>query len=219
MDAQVAGGKAPIVALRDVAGVEAGLVYASRADASVVFECRAYRYGKAASITLAADQLREGSLQWSDDDQYLVNDVTNRRDGGAAQRYAAPASIQEYGTYAGGASLPWASDADALMNAQWHVSNGADPPPRITRFSVVANSLASYQSILGLNISDVVSLTNLPITSPEQSTKVNVEGYSETIEFNYHTITFNTSPARISNVWRLGVAGSSELGVNTKLAL
>lgn len=216
--AQAIRGKAPLQALRDVAGVEAGLIRASRSDGSVVLECRNFRYALPAPTLILAG-LREGDLRWSDDDQHVVNDVTNRRDNGAAQRWTDPDSIAEYGTYTAGDTLPWDSDTAALHNAQWRVSNGADPPPRIARFTVVANALPEHEQILDLDISSNLTLTGLPSGSPVGAVDVIVEGYTETIEFNYHTITYNTSPASTAKVWRLGVAGSSELGVTTKLAL
>ncbi len=218
IDPQAAGGKAPVEALRDVAAVEGGLVYASRSAAEVVFECRNYRYDKASSLTLTDDDV-QGDLRWSDDDQPLLNDVTNKRDSGADQRVTDADSIEDYGIYAGGSSQAWASDYDALAAAQWLVANGADPPPRITQMTVVANSISSHTSVLGLEISDVVTLSGLPSNSPAASTRLHVEGYSETIEVNYHSITFNTSPAEINDVWQLGVAGHSELGLTTRLAL
>ncbi|GGS87687.1 hypothetical protein GCM10010156_52760 [Planobispora rosea] len=219
INAQAAGGRAPIQALRDVAGVEAGLVYASRSGDSIVFECRTHRYNRPSSLTLTADQLAEGGLAWSDDDQHLVNDVTHRREGGADQRWTDTGSITAYGTYADEVTLPWSSDTDALLSAQWKVANGADPPPRITSVSVVANTLTSYGDVLALDLSDVVTLAGLPAGSPQNEVDVHVEGVVEVIDYRHHTLTFHTSPAAVSRVWRLGVPGESELGVNTKLSL
>ncbi|MEV7908158.1 hypothetical protein AB0P04_41830, partial [Streptomyces anulatus] len=68
IDPQAAGGKDPVQALRDVAGVEAGLVYGARSTEGVVFETRGWRYNKASSVTLTASDLWD-DLTWSDDDQ------------------------------------------------------------------------------------------------------------------------------------------------------
>jgi hypothetical protein len=218
MDAQAAGGKAPIQALQDVAEVENGLVYASRSSAEIIFECRNYRYNKASSLTLTDADI-QGDLTWSDDDQPLVNDVTNQRDGGAEQRVIDQDSIDEYGIYSGGESQPWASDADALAAAQWAVSIGADPPPRVTQVTVMANALTLHEDVLDLEISDVVTLSGLPSNSPETTVALHVEGYSETISHNYHAVTYNTSPAAHSDVWQLQIAGRSELGLTTRLGV
>ncbi|MEV8636509.1 carbohydrate binding domain-containing protein [Streptosporangium sp. NPDC051023] len=218
IDPQAAGGKDPVQALRDVAGVEAGLVYGARAVEGVVFECRSWRYNKTSSVTLTASDLWD-DLTWSDDDQPLVNDVTNKRDGGADQRVTNAASIAEYGTYDGGTSQPWASDDDALAAAQWAVYRGADPPPRITQVTVAASTRPSYTTLLGLDLSDVISLTGLPVPSPSSSADLHVEGYDETISLTLHTISFNTSPAATSQVWQLGTVGHSELGLTTRVAL
>ncbi|MGV9535018.1 carbohydrate binding domain-containing protein [Streptosporangium sandarakinum] len=217
IDPQAAGGRAPIEALRDVAGVEAGLVYGSRSAEAVVFETRAWRYNKAPSVTLTSADVWD-DLAWSDDDQPLLNDCTNRRDGGADQRVTNAASIAEYGTYDGGSSQPWASDDDALADAQWRVYRGADPPPRITRVTLAASTLASYATVLGLDLSDVVRLTSLPSPSPVSTMDLHVEGYDETISLVLHTITLNTSPSTPA-VWQLGTAGRSELGTATRVAL
>lgn len=215
MDAQVAGGKAPLQAFRDVAAVEAGLVYAARDSADLVLECRSWRYNKASSITLTIDDIG-GDLTWSDDDQPLANDVTNRRDGGADQRVTDAASIAAYGHYTGGSSQPWASDYDALANAQWLVGVGADPPPRITQVTVKASTISQHTGVLGLDLSDVITLTSLPATSPQASVALHIEGYTESIDAGMHTIAFNTSPAEPNQVWELGV---SDLGITTRLAL
>ena len=218
IDPQAAGGKAPVQALRDVAGVEAGLVYASRSAAEVVLECRSWRYNKASSISLSASEIWD-DLAWSDDDQPLLNDCTNRRDSGADQRVTNAASIAEYGIYEGGSSQAWASDDDALAAAQWAVYKGADPPPRITQVTLAASTLASYSTVLGLDLSDVITLTGLPSPSPSTSMDLHIEGYDETISLTLHTITLNTSPAAPNQVWQIGVAGRSELGLTTRLAL
>ncbi len=218
MSAQAAGGITPLQALRDVAAVEGGLLYASRSAAEVVLECRNYRYNKASSITLTTGDFLN-DLRWSDDDQLLVNDWTNRRDSGADQRVKDQASIDLYGVYADGDSQPWASDYDALSAAQWKVDNGADPPPRVTQVSVAVKIQASYTTVLGLDISDVITLSGLPATSPATSVAVHIEGYSETIRPNDHVIAFNTSPAAVNDVWQLEVAGHSELGLTTRFGL
>ncbi|WP_433415020.1 carbohydrate binding domain-containing protein [Microtetraspora malaysiensis] len=219
ISAQAAGGVVPLQALRDIAAVEAGLVYASRSAAeTVIFECRNWRYNRAPAVTLTAAEIWEG-LRWSDDDQPIENDVTNRREGGADQRVTNQASIADYGIYTGGSSQPWASDADALADAQWRVYKGADPPPRVTQVTVAASTLASYAAVLDLDISDVVRLTGLPAPSPQATVDLHIEGYSETISLVLHTITYNTGPAAPNQVWQLGVPGRSELGVTTRFAL
>lgn len=218
MDAQAAGGKAPIQALRDVAAVEAGLVYAPRGVAGMVLECRSWRYNKAATLTLGASDIWD-DLTWSDDDQPLLNDCTNNRSDGADQRVTNSASIAEYGTYDGGSSQPWASDDDALAAAQWAVYKGAAPPPRITQVTVAASTRPSYITLLGLDLSDVISLTGLPSPSPSSTADLHVEGYDETISLTLHTMAFNTSPAAPNQVWQLGTAGRSELGTTTRVAL
>lgn len=218
IDPQAAGGKAPVEALRDVAAVEGGLVYASRSAAEVVLECRAWRYNKASALTLTVNDIG-GDLVWSDDDQPLLNDCTNKRDSGADQRVTDAASIAAYGIYDGGDTQPWASDYDALAAAQWAVYKGADPPPRITQVTVMANALAAHTSVLGLDLSDVITLSGMPATAPVSSVALHVEGYDESISHNLHTITLNTSPAAPGLVWQIGTAGRSELGTTTRIAL
>src|SRR5690606_22943545 len=83
INAQAARGRAPIEAMRDVAGVEAGLVYADRDSGDIVFECRDHRYNPTSAVTITG--LRENDLKWSDDDQHMVNDVRNRRANGSEQ--------------------------------------------------------------------------------------------------------------------------------------
>lgn len=219
MAAQVAGGLTPLEALRDVAAVECGLAYAHPTDPDfVILECRNYRYNKAVSVTLTPDDFL-GDLRWSDDDQDTVNDYTARRDGGADQRVKDSASIAEFGYYADGDTQPWASDDDALAVAQWRVSNGADPPPRVTQVSVMLNTVPMWLDVLNMDLSDVIELDELPDESPFTTLALHVEGYTETMDVAEHTMTFNTSPAAVNDVWQLGVAGHSELGSTTRFGL
>lgn len=223
IDPQASNGKAGIQALRDCANVEAGLVYADRSTEVVVFECRNWRYNMASSLTVTSADIRD-DLEWSDDDQLLVNDVTNRRDQGADQRAINQASIDAYGTATGGDSLPWATDYDALASAQWAVYKGADPPPRVNKVTISGNllsSLTAYGTALGLDLSDVLTVTSLPATSPQSSITVHIEGYEENISITTgrHDIGFHTSPTTWDQAWKLGVAGFSELGVTTRLVL
>jgi len=219
ISAQVSGGKDPLQAFRDVAAVEAGLIFASRDGASLVMECRNFRYNLASSVTLDTLNFQE-DLRWSDDDQPMINDYTTRRDGGADQRVINQASIDKYETvYADGDSQPWATDDDALAVSQWTVANGADPPPRVTNVTVKVDATDLWASVLGLDISHVITLDDLPPESPLPTARLHVEGYSETITVGSHTITFNTSPAEINDVWQLGVAGHSELGATTRFGL
>lgn len=215
IDAQAAGGRARIEALQDVARVEGGLLYASRSTEEIVLECVSHRYNKAPSVTLTDADI-QGDLVWSDDDQFLVNDMTTQRGEGAQQRVLDQASIDTYGIYTGSETQPWATDEDALGAAQWAVYKGADPPPRVSQVTVIANALPSHTAILELEISDVIRLTGLPSTSPATSVDLHVEGYSEAITFNEHSISFNTSPADVNEVWQLQVPGRSELGVTTR---
>lgn len=195
---QTATGKAPAQALRDVAGVEMGLVYAARDDGAVVFECRNHRWDKPPALTLTKEALLEGSLQWTDDDQLMLNDVTNQREGGAVQRAADPVSIAKFGRYTDGQTLPWATDRDAYLNAYYRMINGANPEPRVKAFSVATNTLTSYAAVLALDLSDVVRLDNLPPGSPRtDDVDVFIEGYTESIEYGLHTITFHTSPGQV----------------------
>jgi hypothetical protein len=214
--AQATSGQPPIEVLREVADVEGGLIYAAREDGRLVFETRASRTTQAVSVILLGT-IREDALRWSDDDQYLVNDVTHSREGGAEQRVTDEASIAEYGRYAVKETLPWGNDSDALEAAQRRVQAGADPRPRITSVRVVANAIPEHADMLGLDISGVMQVNDLPPGSPANAAAVLVEGYAETITFNHHEITFNTSPLAFGIGWWLGVPGASELGVTTRI--
>lgn len=189
------GGKTPTTALREAAGVEAGQVYAARADDAVVFECRNWRYDTTPKVVLTRDDIREGSLQWSDDDQYQLNDVTHTPNGGMPMRYVDQASVKRFGWYSDEKTLPWVGEDDAWADARFRVLNGADPEPRIKSFAVVANVRPQHGAVLGLDLSDVVRLSDLPNGSPKSQVDVFVEGYTERITYGLHEITFHTSPA------------------------
>jgi len=143
---------------------------------------------------------------------------------GAGARHLDQASIDEYGLYRPPALQTVAADPGAALSvAAWRVDAYGQPrirTPSVTvrlhRLEEIAPSL--IPALLALTIGSKVRLAELPTQAPASTVDVMVEGWQEEITLVSWTITFNTSPADIWDVWQLNVAGHDELGTTTVLA-
>lgn len=217
---QGAGGKSTLALMREVETTEACQLFGGRAG-GLVLQARDVRYAPSIALTLSATDAEEG-LRWTDDDQFLANEVTGGRPGGATVRLVDAASRTEYGRY----PLPLpnllkTTDAGVAAAVSWQLQRYADPLPRLPAVPLEAFSLGVtvYRQLLALDISSVFTITDLPGQSPGTGTEnVIVEGYTEKISHNDHRINFYTSPASLDHAWILGNATYSVLGSTTILA-
>jgi hypothetical protein len=227
MGAQSTAGKQPLEVMREAAAVEQGVLFVSPAG-KLTFHRLSRRYNRT-TPDLILDCAAEGHVQvglvMPGDDFGLVNDMEVGRPGGAAQRAINTASIGEFGLYRDSLEIPAASDFDAQAVGNWRVGNYGTPRPRIPNLTVSLSRLHTVSpslvaAILRLEISSLVRLVNLPTQAPGTSVDVFVEGWTERIDpGGGWSIELNCSPAEHYRVWQLGVAGFSELGVTTRLAL
>lgn len=217
---QGAGGKSTLALMREVEVTEACQLFGGRGG-GLVLQARDVRYAPAIALTLSANDAQEG-LRYTDDDQFLANEVTGSRSGGATVRLVDAASRTEYGRVP--LALPnllKMTDAGVAAAVSWQLQRYADPLPRLPAVPVEAYTLGVtvYRQLLDLDISSVFTVTDLPAQSPGSGTEnVIVEGYQERIGYNDHRINFYTSPASLDQAWILGNATYSVLGSTTILA-
>jgi hypothetical protein len=215
-------GRNPIDVMQEVTRTENGVLFINPADGKLTFHNRSRRYNQAPALTLTASQISD-DLAFPADDAHMTNDMSVDVPDGAGARFLDQASIDEYGLYRDSVSVVAASGDDALQVAAWRVGSYGQPRTRtpsvtvrIPRLQDIAPSLVP--TILGLTIGSKIRLSSLPAQAPASSVDVFVEGWTEEITNVEWTITFNTSPADIWDVWQLGTAGHSELGDTTRLA-
>jgi hypothetical protein len=221
MGAQSTSGQQPIEALRQAASVESGVLFFSRSG-TLTFHNRSRRYNLAPTIILDVAQGHIApDLAFPGDDFGVVNDMTVSRPDGASARFTDQASIDEYGLYRDSAEIPTGSADELSSAASWRVNTYGQPHIRVPTVTVNLHDprVASLiPSLLGADISTKVRLANLPSQAPASTVDVFVEGYSEQFTGDTWTLSFNCSPGDVYDVWALGVAGRSELGVTTRLA-
>jgi hypothetical protein len=223
MGAQQTSGVQPIEAMRQVAAVEQGVLFMSR-DGKLTFHARGRRYNTSPAFTLdvSLGQLA-ADLTFPGDDFGMTNDMTVTRPDGAAARITDPSSINEFGLYRDSAEIPAGSTDELASAASWRVFTYGQPRVRIPQVTVDLISLDQQApslcaSVIAAEISAKIRLANLPGQAPTTTVDVFVEGYTEIASLGHWLISFNTSPGDVSDVWQLGVAGHSELGVTTRVA-
>jgi len=193
-------GKAPLQAMQDVVDTESGVLFVDGAGA-LVMQARGHRYAVASVLVLdSADTSDDPRFQ--QDDQFLANDVTTSREGGITFRAKDQASIDDYGLYRKTITLLTTDDHEVAAAASWAARRQSDPAPRMSSLTVdlltVPDALAD--AVLGLEVGDRVTVTNLPPQAPSTSVDLFIEGMSETCSLAQWTVTFNTSPASQSDV-------------------
>ncbi len=223
MGAQSTSGQQPIEVMRQAASVESGVLYVGRTGL-LTFHNRSRRYNLAPAFTLDASLGHlAGELDYPGDDFGVVNDMTVSRPDGSSARFVDQSSIDEYGLYREAAEIP-AGSADELSSAaSWRINTYGIPRTRIPQVVVDVVSLDQQnpslaQSVLAADLSTKFRLAGLPSAAPTTTQDLFVEGYTETVSLGHWLIAFNASPGDVYDVWQLGVAGRSELGVTTRLA-
>ncbi|MEU0667194.1 carbohydrate binding domain-containing protein [Streptomyces lavendulocolor] len=217
---QAALGSSPLAHLQEVERTEGGVLIAARDSSSIVLQSRDIRYNPTAAVSLAYPDLDTDAVEVSDDDQRLVNTVVASRPGGATQLVKDDDSRAAYGPYEQALTLHKTSDAQVVAAAQWLVQRYADPPPEMRQMPVEAYSLGTtaYRQLLGLDVSSVATVTDLPAEAPTSSATVTVEGYTESIRQNQHHLNCHVSRTDTATVWVLDSATYSVLDQTTRLA-
>ncbi|MGA4941783.1 hypothetical protein [Streptomyces cinereoruber] len=213
-------GSSPLSHMQDVERTEAGRLFADRASSWLVFQSRTVRYNPTSAVALAYADLETEGVEYSDDDQKQVNLVKASRPGGATQRVQDPDSIALDGIAEQQLTLLKTSDSQVLDAATWLVVRYADPQPEMRQLPVQASTLstATYRALLDADISTVFTVVDLPDEAPSPTTTVLIEGYTEEIRQNLHTLDYHTSRADLGAVWVLDDPTYSVLGTTTRLA-
>lgn len=196
-------GKTVIDAMRDVEAAEGGVLFDSP-DNMLVLKSRAARYNTTALFTInAALQQVESGLNPKLDRTALFNDVTASSADGTSARVTDQASIDEYGVARTSVDIAGVTQDDVFQAASWRIYLYAQPAVRIPEVStdLLAHSLATQALIMGCEIGDRITLSNLPAQAPAPSITFFIEGWTEVIGPESYFFTFNVSPTRGYEVW------------------
>lgn len=209
------GHASPLTMLQLVAEAEAAPLFAGRAG-GLVLQSRDVRQAPVSAVTLPAADVEAG-ISYSDDEQYLLNEVRVTRPGGAGFTVSDQASRDEYGRRPRPVTLITATDDAARAAAYWILARFRDPEPRLAKIPVEGATLdtAIYRALLDLDISSTFTVTGLPEQAPASTDVVCVEGYAEMILGTQHLFEFNTSPSDQSQAWILDDAVYSILDSTT----
>jgi hypothetical protein len=224
VSSQGPAGTGVVARMREVEASESGKLFAERDYYGLAYQSRDVRYNPDPSsevFVIDYADLDTLGVQLADDDQKLVNQAQGSRPGGATQRVNAPSSVAAFGPYepSGGAlNLLKTTDNSVLDALYWLVSRYANPEPELREVPIEAFTMPSYLDILDAEISSYFSVYNLPAQAPTSELRVTVEGYTETIKHNAHTIQFRTSASSTDSVWVLEDPVYGVLDVTTRLA-
>ncbi|MFF5784181.1 hypothetical protein ACFY8P_04330 [Streptomyces sp. NPDC012693] len=212
-------GSSPLTHMRDVEKTEGGKLVADRASAWLLFQARTVRYNPVSALTLSYADLETGDVEFSDDDQKLVNRVDASRPGGATQRIQDAESISIYGIYPDRLDLLKTSDSQVIDAATWQVIRYGDPQPEMRQLPVEASTLGTtaYRALLNADISTVMTVIDLPDEALSPTVTATVEGYAERISQAQHFLDFHTSRSDTDSVWVLDDLTYSVLGSTTRL--
>jgi hypothetical protein len=139
-----------------------------------------------------------------EDDQATRNRVTVTRNGGAsatAEDTAGTLGTAEVGIYDESVTLSLYADGQTEHQAGWRLHLGTVDEPR---WPVIGFDLAdSYwlahptdaEAVIGLDLGDLLVITDPPAWLPPGDVRAIVQGYTETIGTHHWTIEFNCVPA------------------------
>ncbi|MEE1813707.1 hypothetical protein PUR59_01455 [Streptomyces sp. SP18ES09] len=212
-------GSSPLSHMRDVEATEGGKLIADRATAWLLFQARTVRYNPVSALTLRYSDLETEDVEFSDDDQKLVNRVDASRPGGATQRIQDFESISIYGIYPDKLDLLKTSDSEVIDAAMWQVIRYGDPLPEMRQLPVEASTLGTttYRALLTADVSTVMTVIELPDEALSPTVTATVEGYTEKISQAQHFLDFHVSRSDTDSVWVLDDTTYSVLGSTTRL--
>ena len=221
MGVQPLADKSVAAALQEIADTERGLAFVNSSGVTV-FHTRTHRYNTLPAFTLLGSDVDPG-LEFTTDDQYLINDATVSRYGGGSKRVVNSASVSRYDVYDVALSLYSDDDTFTASLAQYLVNTYGDPQPRSASVAVdlySKNTTAPVASILAATIGSRFTINALPdaASAPDTSIDLFIEGISGVVTDRAWSWSANASPADTSAVWQLDSSTYSVLDSSTVLA-
>jgi hypothetical protein len=194
----------PLELLLEAAAADHGILYESRVQLGLEYRTRADLYDQAPALT--ADYSTDvfyGLPEPVDDDRFTRNDVTTKRprsgearavlEAGALSTADPPDGV---GTYDTSVTLNLAGDADLAQHAAWLLALGTVDEARYPRLAFRLNAVPGIaDDIAGLDLGDLVRITDLPSWLPPDDVDALVQGTVETLGSHMRDIELVTAPA------------------------
>lgn len=196
--------------MRAAEAVDEGILAEQRIILGIRQVTRASIYNQPAALTLdytGTDGL-VAPLDPADDDQSVTNDVTVARDGGSSARttldsgaLSTQAPPDGIGLYDTSHTLNLHDDTQPTHHAGWRLHLGTWDETRFPQVVVnLAAAPASIEDAAAADVGSRIQISNPPVWLPPDTLDLMVQGYSETLDQNRWTITFNCTPFGPFNV-------------------
>ena len=169
-----------------------------------------YNQTPALSLDAAASEITNPYLSVNDD-QRLRNEVTAQRFGGSSFTATTNPPPDPNDVYDESVTVNVANDAQLPEHAGWRLHMGTWPEnrsPQVTVDLAVAPDLIA--TVCAIREGDVIRITNLPSQHPlGPNINLMVQGWSETIDPDNWSITFDCTPG---GIWTVGILEDDTLG-------
>jgi hypothetical protein len=194
----------PLELLQEAAAADHGLLYESRIQLGLEYRTRVDLYDQAPALTADySAKVFHGLPEPVDDDRFTRNDVTAKRPASGEARAvleAGPMSVQDppdgVGTYDTSVTLNLAGDGDLTHHAAWLLALGTVDEARYPRLAFRLNAVPGIaDDLAGLDLGDLVRITDLPSWLPPDDVDALVQGTVETLESHMRDIELTTAPA------------------------
>lgn len=210
VDASDVGAQLPaelVTLLRDAADADGGILFEPRDFAGLAYRPRESLYRQAPRAELNYDSAHLSSIEPTDDDQHVRNDITVQRAGGSSARAVetdGPLSIEAppdgVGRYDEAVTLNLYLDTQLEDAAGWRLHLGTVDEARfptigcnLARSVFVASSTLS-RSVEDLDVGDRLTIADPPAWLPPDDISLLVQGTVETLGNFTETIDVNCAP-------------------------
>jgi hypothetical protein len=194
----------PLELLREAAQADHGILYESRAQLGLEYRTRASLHNQTPALTTDySARVFYGLPEPVDDDRFTRNDVTTKRPNsgeGHAALEVGPLSVQDppdgVGPYDTSVTVNTAGDGFLHDHAGWLLNLGTVDEARFPRLSFRLNAVPGIAAdIAGLELGDLVRITDLPSWLPPDDVDVLIQGTEETLGSHMRDIDVTTAPA------------------------
>lgn len=211
--------------IREAAAADLGVLYEPRETFGLGYRTRASLYNQIPQVSLdySAHNLAN-SLDPTDDDQSVANDVTATRPSGSSARSVLETGALSIltpplgiGRYSKSDSVTVEHDAQLADQSRWRLALGTVDEARYPQIplNLAHRSIAEDATLPGaikfLELGDRLAISHLPAQLPPEDLSLLVQGYTEILGNFEHTMTLNCSP---ESPYRTGVYGSGNLAIN-----
>jgi hypothetical protein len=194
----------PLELLLEAADTDHGILYESRTALGLEYRTRTDLYNGTPDLTADySAKVFHGLPEPVDDDRFTRNDVTTKRPNSGEARAVLEAGALStadppdgVGTYDTTVTVNAAGDGFLPDHAGWLLGLGTVDEARYPRLPFRLNAVPSIAAdVAGLDLGDMVRITDLPSWLPPDDVDVLVVGTIETLESHMRDIELVTAPA------------------------